>query len=98
MTQVIVETIDTRINSLTTSQRTINAELREDTYKVVKFMVKVKFMEKIPNKPFGRVRVRKVTVAYRTAGMKRKKKLKIEARMPAIVDRRETRARRTPWW
>ena len=59
------------------------------TYKVVKFMVKVKFMESTPNKPFGKVRVRKVTAAYRTPGMERKKKLKLQVRRPAIVASRE---------
>jgi hypothetical protein len=56
------------------------------THKVVKFMVKVRLIEKSVNSHVGKVMVVKVTIQYRTLGMTWKMKEKIQPIHPTMVE------------
>lgn len=59
---------------------------RTEPYSVVKFMVKVRLMEKSVKSHVGRVRVEKVMIQYRRLGMTWKKTVNSQPSQPAMVE------------
>jgi len=62
------------------------AHIQIETYRVVKFMVNVKLMEKSVNNRVGNVMVTKVIIQYRTLGTVWKTKVNHHPIHPAIVE------------